>query len=263
MTGSTSPRTYAQVAASPPTTPKQKATALRSRKSGIYDIHSKRSTTVTTAKITIKQSTSPSPRRPPIPAAPTATAPKARNATPGPTAPRPASSAELHHLWPDMSPNASEYRFDDIDMAAFKQSMAESKRRYGTPTSEDWRNLSVHGTGSVASDDVAAIIGDTVGTDHVDLENFITDGTDRYGETIPGQEAAQEYARAKKRQRTGDSPPSPGPPNQHRYASANIAPERLDRPPRNHPDVMESTICRAPLPSTPSLRRETQRWGPD
>lgn len=97
---------------------------------------------------------------------------------------------------------ATEYTFDDMDMDALEKSIQESERRYESPTSEDWRNLSVHAE-SVDSDDLAGAIGDTIGRDKVDLENFITNGIDRYGDTIPGQEQWREEYRARKRPRAG------------------------------------------------------------
>ncbi|KAH9858725.1 hypothetical protein C2E23DRAFT_855506 [Lenzites betulinus] len=224
-------RTYAQVAASPPTTPKQRGTAL------------------------------PAPQAPhvatPYPST-NASAPSARPphvATPGPSTINEQPRAAPSNGPTISTPPASEYHFDDMDMEAFEASLVE-ERRYGTPNSEDWRNLSVHGNDSVASDIVADVIGDTVISDGVDLENFITDGVDRYGDTIPGQEEKREESRAKKRPRTSGSPPANEPRTQisvrfrkHRPRAANVA---LPNP---RPDTRRALTRRddspSPLPSHP------------
>ncbi|KAH9851954.1 hypothetical protein C2E23DRAFT_886176 [Lenzites betulinus] len=82
-------------------------------------------------------------------------------------------------------------------------------RRYGTPTSEDWRNLSVHGDSTVRSDVVAEAVGDTVHYFGEDIENMVTDGLDRFGNPICGGPLDPEAARKRKRQRREDSPVPP------------------------------------------------------
>ncbi|KAH9848054.1 hypothetical protein C2E23DRAFT_889311 [Lenzites betulinus] len=82
-------------------------------------------------------------------------------------------------------------------------------RRYGTPTSEDWRNLSVHGDSTVRSDVVAEAVGDTVHYFGEDIENMVTDGLDRFGNPICGGPLDPEATRKRKRQQREDSPVPP------------------------------------------------------
>ncbi|KAH9852910.1 hypothetical protein C2E23DRAFT_859557 [Lenzites betulinus] len=205
-----SPRTYAQVLASPPTSPKERAAAPPPSNALELDTGLGKTSKHASTKETLVGATPSTGAR----LQSSVTRHEQRNRSTDdtcPTTPGPSAPASLAQHGPstltDASPMPSEYQFDDIDMLAFEQSCIEENRRYGTPTSKDWRNLSVHGNESVASDDAAGIICDTVVRDEVDIENFVTDGMDRFGEVIPGQEKACEEARARKRQRISASPP--------------------------------------------------------
>ncbi|KAH9856128.1 hypothetical protein C2E23DRAFT_857167 [Lenzites betulinus] len=190
-------RTYAQVAASPPSTPKKQTISIE---------HDRplagRSKRTSGLQITLVQGEA----EPPM----TAEASTHKEALPRTHRHTEPISVGLASGIPSPTPAPSEYHFDDIDMTAFEESLIDDRRRYGTPTSEDWRNLSVHGGDSVATDIVADVVSHTVISDEVDLENFVTDGTDRFGETIPGQESAREAARVRKRQRVDGSPHDEG-----------------------------------------------------
>ncbi|KAH9851090.1 hypothetical protein C2E23DRAFT_860822 [Lenzites betulinus] len=267
------PLTYAQVAASPPSTPIMSANramrsppavathkptaqhATKSRNGGT----TVRDGTVGLGLVLPTENTTASPQQGRDTPTPTTVREKTGTKTGGTTQTR-RNAVEDETAEERAASPATEYLFDDMDMDALEESLQEPVRRYGSPTSEDWRNLSVHAE-SVDSDDLAGAIGESIGRDKVDLENFITNGIDRYGDTIPGQEQWREEYRARKRPRAGSPAQDTDLPRVHSVRFRRYRTKQVGHKPRD-PNSTSTGTTDLSL-NAPALHENTATITPD
>ncbi|KAL1943433.1 hypothetical protein VTO73DRAFT_4508 [Trametes versicolor] len=125
---------------------------------------------------------------------------------PAPGSATPAAAANTPAPGPATVREAAEVPL--IPSSFFSSPEQSEDGRYPTPDIEDWRNLSVHGTGSISSETTRELVGESC-ADGCQLEDIVTDKIDRYGKPLPGYEqmrAHEEEWRAHKRQRCDPSP---------------------------------------------------------
>lgn len=166
--------TYAQVAASPPRTPKQRYATLHP--SGVR----------TDPPATQREQPTLGLREQP---------------SPSPNGPGNITQDEPHPTGEWSDAEASESSIDPDLRDFYKKQEEEATMHYGYPTLEDWKNLSVHGNDSMCSETVRDCLGESIHAFGGDLEKYVTDGMDRHGKPLPGQELAREEERKRKRQK--------------------------------------------------------------